>query len=311
MTPTRVTLKGLAQAAGVVTIAFSLVTLLPTNHHAIQLFSHFRLQYFVVAVLLTVVFVVMRDRRYAVLLFATAFISGAHVLPWYVDEPYVTDGRELRLLQANVLTTNSDYDALFTLLDREQPDIIVLEEVTPVWAQELARLSGQYPHNVVEARDGNFGIALFSKLPLVSAATVESEPLGFPTIIATIDVGGRALQVVATHPTVPLGRRNFDDRNRQLVSVANLLRSAAGPRVLVGDLNTSIWDVNYKLLEARTGLRNVRRGFGIAPTWPTYLPFAMIPIDHVLVSGEIGVRDLQAGPRIGSDHLPLVATITL
>lgn len=307
----RVTFKGLVQASGVLTIAFSLLTLLSANHHALQLFSHFRLQYLVAATLLTVLFVVLQLRRYAVLLFATAFINGAHVLPWYFDEPYVTDGRDLKLLNANVLATSSEYEQLFTLIDREQPDIVVLQEISSPWAEQLGRLTGSYPHSSIASRDGNFGIALLSKFPLASEATIASDPLGFPTIVATIDVSGQPLQLVATHPMIPLGRRNFDDRNEQLVSVANLLRRTTGPRVLVGDLNTSLWDVNYQYLEARTGLRNARRGFGITPTWPTFFPVAMIPIDHVLVSAEIGVRDVRTGPRIGSDHLPLVVTITL
>ena len=307
----RISFAGLAQAAGVLTIAFSLLTLLSSNHHALQLFSHFRLQYLVVSILLTVLFVVLRDRRYAVLLFATAFINGAHVLPWYFDEPYDTGGRELKLLTANVLSSSSEYDKLFALIDRERPDIIVLQEISFAWAQELGRLTGQYPHSIVEARDGSFGIALFSKFPLASAATVDSDPLGFPTIVATIDIGGRTLQLVATHPMIPLGRRNFDDRNQQLVSVANLVRRTTGPRVLIGDLNTSLWDINYKYLEARTGLRNARRGFGVLPTWPTFFPPAMIPIDHILVSDQVGITDARTGPRIGSDHLPLIATLTL
>ena len=307
----RISVLGLAQTAGVLTIVFSLASLLQTNLHALQLFSHFRLQYFVVSILLTVAFVVLRDRRYAVLLFATAFINGAHVLPWYTGQAYATDGRELKLVTANVRSGNTQYARLLAMLDDEQPDVVVLQEVSPEWANEILRLSGTYPHSIVEARDGNFGIALLSRLPLASAATVDSPPLGFPTIIATFDIRGVPLQVVATHPMIPLGRRNFDARNEQLVSVAGFLRSGSGRRMLIGDLNMSMWDVNYRFLEARTGLRNARSGFGAMPTWPTFLPFAMIPIDHVLVSTEIGVRDLWTGPRIGSDHLPLVATITL
>ena len=217
----------------------------------------------------------------------------------------------MKLVTANLRAANTQYTRLFDMLDEEQPDIVVLQEVSPDWANELVRLTGTYPHSVVEARDGNFGIALLARFPLASAATVDSSPFDFPTIIATLDVRGVPLQMIATHPMIPVGRRNFDGRNEQLVSVAEFLRSANGRRVLVGDLNTSMWDVNYRFLEARTGLRNVRSGFGVMPTWPTFLPFAMIPIDHVLVSSEVGVRDLRTGSRIGSDHLPLVATISL
>lgn len=307
----RVSISGLAQAAGILTIAFSLLTLLPSNYHGLQLFTHFRLQYFLVAALLVIAFILLRDRRYAVLLFATAFINGAHVLPWYFDEPYEPEGRELKILQANVLYTNTEFNRLFTLIDSEQPDVVVLHEVSSAWAAELKRLEGTYPHQVVEARDGSFGIAVLAKFPMTATATVASEPLGYPTIVTTFATSGRPLQVVATHPMIPLGARNFGARNTQLATVGDLLRRSPGATLLVGDLNTSPWDINYKRLEARTGLRNVRRGFGVAPTWPTFLPFAMIPIDHVLVSGEVGVRDVRTGPRIGSDHLPLIATLTL
>ena len=307
----RVSISGLAQAAGVLTMVFSLLTLLQSNFHALQLFTHFRLQYFVVSTLLVIVFVLLRDRRYAVLMFATAFINGAHVLPWYFDEPYSTGGRELKLLQANLLATNTDYAEFLALLDSEQPDVVLVQEVSPAWAEQLKRLEGAWPHQVVEERDGNFGIALLSKYPLGATAVVASEPLGFPTIVATLDVSGRRLQLIGTHPMIPVGPRNYAARNTQLTTVSDLLRRSQGARMLIGDLNTSMWDLNYRTLEARTGLRNVRRGFGIKPTWPTFLPFAMIPIDHVLVSGEIGVVDVRTGPRIGSDHLPLVVTLTL
>jgi endonuclease/exonuclease/phosphatase (EEP) superfamily protein YafD len=305
------TLRGLLQAAAVVTIVFSIFTLLPVEHHALQLFTHFRLQYLLAAVALLVALAALRETRYAAALLLVAIVNAYVLLPWYVGERPATSGVEMRVLLANIHARNEDHEKLLTLVDNEQPDVLVLLEVTRGWAASLRRLHPDYPHRVIEPRDGSFGVALFSKLPITAAATVDSAPLGLPTIVATLEVGKETLQVLATHPMIPVGKDNYEARNRQLDDIARLLQQMSGPRVLVGDLNTSMWDTNYDSLENRTWLRNARRGFGVLPTWPTFMPFAMIPIDHVLVSEDIGVRDARTGPRIGSDHLPLAVTITL
>jgi len=307
----RVTLKGLLQAAAVLTVLFSLITLLPVEHHALQLFTHFRLQYLVASATLLLALAAWGETRYAIALFLVTLFNANFVLPWYFDDRPVADGREIKVILANVLASNDNPAPLLELIEAEQPDLVFLLEVSPSWADKLPALGKSFMHSVIEPRDGNFGIAMYSKLPVSSAATVDSSPLGFPTIVAALEIGGQSLQVVGTHPQIPLGMQNYDARNQQLDAVARLLQKSGGPRLLVGDLNATIWDRQYGSLENRTWLRNVREGFGLLPTWPTFMPPAMIPIDHMLVSDEISVKDVRTGPAIGSDHLPLIATITL
>jgi endonuclease/exonuclease/phosphatase (EEP) superfamily protein YafD len=307
----RVSAAGLLQAAAVVTLLFSVGTLLPVDHFAVQLFTHFRLQYTVIALLLAIIFVARREGWYAVVLLGAAAANASLVVPWYGAGTAATGSNELKLMSANLRASNGIHDKLFALVAAEEPDLLVFQEVTPAWAESLRRLAADYPHRLVEPRAGNFGISLFSKHPLVSAIAVDSEPLTLPTLIATVAIGGREVGLVGTHPMIPLGPHNFDARNAQLEQIGRLLQKMPNPRILVGDMNVSMWDMSYKLLENRTWLRNSRKGFGVLPTWPTFLPFAMIPIDHVLVSEDIGVLDVRTGPRIGSDHLPLIVTLVL
>lgn len=305
-------LVGLLRAGAVATLACSLLAFVPADHFAVQLFTHFRLQYLAAALLLVLLFAALRDRNYALVALAALLANAGVVAPWYDGGARAAVGDiRVKVLLANVLSSNAGHDRLFELVAAERPDVLLLLEVSPRWEAALASLESGYPHRVVEAREGNFGIALLSRLPLTSSAVVGTEPLGLPTIVATLAASGKRLAVVATHPMIPLGAANYEARNLQLGILADLFGNMNGPRLLAGDLNASLWDRHYRLLEKRTMLRNVREGKGILPTWPTFLPVAMIPIDHVLVSREVGVEDVRTGPRIGSDHLPLLVTLTL
>lgn len=307
----RVSIVGLIEAAAVVTIVFSVVTLLPVDHHGMQLFTHFRLQYLLVSLLLLLLAKWLPNPWIIAALGITVAINAAYVLPWYFGARETSGQIELRLLHANVLSRNTQYERLLDLIEVEQPDVIVLQEISPAWAAALQSLQQAYPHTQIEARDGNFGIALLSRFPLTSIDVIESPPLLYPTIVADVAIGERSLHLVTAHPMIPLGGEFFAARNTQFKSLPELLGSNSDAKLLVGDLNASMWDVHYRSLEQASGLRNARAGFGIIPTWPTYMPFAMIPIDHVLVSDAISVKEIRSGSRIGSDHLPLVVTVTL
>lgn len=306
-----VSLVGLLQGAALLTIVASVVTALPVDHFGIQLFTHFKLQYLVVSVLLCVALALLRQPVYVGGLLLAVGLNASLVLPWYVADDVPMSDKQLKVLHANVLSTNTDHERLFELLYAEAPDVVMLQEVSPQWLMALDPLRQTYPYSYAEAREGNFGIALFSRVPFTSVSHIDSPPLGYPTVIATLDIDGEPLHLAGTHPMIPLGQGLYSDRNTQLASIADLFKGRDGSQVLVGDLNASLWDIHYRSLEENTGLRNARTGFGIVPTWPTFMPFAMIPIDHVLVSDDLSVVGMRSGPRIGSDHLPLIVTIAL
>ena len=119
------------------------------------------------------------------------------------------------------------------------------------------------------------------------------------------------LTIINTHPTIPLGRPRYEARNAQLQSIAEIVKATTGNVILAGDFNTSMWSPAYSALLETTGLRDARRGVGVLPTWPTLMPFAMIPIDHVLVSDDVRVVEIRRGERTGSDHLPLLISFSL
>jgi endonuclease/exonuclease/phosphatase family metal-dependent hydrolase len=58
-------------------------------------------------------------------------------------------------------------------------------------------------------------------------------------------------------------------------------------------------------------MRDARRPYGALGTWPTWLAFGQIPIDHCIVEPGLDVAGVRRGPPVGSDHYPLEITLGL
>lgn len=302
---------GLLEAGAALTAALSVATVFDGLHRYLELFSHFRLQYLGVAVLLAVLFAVLRSKRYLALMLATVALNAWYVAPWY--QPVATasaSGTHFKVLLANVLASNGEHGQLSAILKEERPDFVFLQEVSDNLAEELPTMT-ELPYRHILPRHDNFGIAMLSRFPIDKLDTVASRPFGYPTIVAAVALDGQTITFASTHPMHPLGKVNYEGRNEQLVEVAGIVAELSGARVLIGDFNTTMWGASYRKLVRSTGLRNARKGFGVLPTWPTFFPIALIPIDHCLISEELDVIDIRTGPGIGSDHLPLIVTLSL
>ena len=230
---------------------FSVLTAIDTRQHYIELFSHFRLQYLVASLLLLIVFAVRRRAIVSLLLVVALAVNASYVLPWYAQGETPTGEARLTVLYANVQSKNRDYERLLDLINSERPDIIFLQEISAHWLAALQPLRADYPFSYSAAREDNFGIAMWSRLPLASATHVDSPPLGYPTIIATTSMDGTDLTLLSTHPMIPLGRDNFAARNAQLQSVTEIVAQASGEVLLLGDLNASVWDRHYRRFEGK------------------------------------------------------------
>ena len=302
---------GMLQAVAVLTIIASIVTGLNIPLRYLELFSHFRLQYFVVSALLLLVFSALRHYAYAAALATIVIFNASFVLPWYFSRSTAAEGNPLKLIHVNVRSRNTEYDRMVAFVAAEKPDMVFMQEVTAEWLAGTKALLADYPYFYVESRSDSFGIAAFSKIPFDAIRHIDSPPLGHPTIIASVTINGEEVTLLSSHPSIPVGRHLYEARNEHLRSLTDLVIQARGKIIMLGDFNASLWCAHFRQLETSTGLKNVRRGFGILPSWPTYLPFAMIPIDHALVSESISVSDVRTGVSIGSDHLPLVVTLSM
>jgi len=270
----------------------------------LELLCHGRVQYFWSLALATAILLAARSWRMSAAAAAGALVNLAVIAPiyWPAAKPPASAASPLHLVSFNVLSSNTRYADVLAHLRRENADVVLLLEVSPQFAEQLKSLRDLYPHQHVEPKSHDFGIALLSKRPWKSVRTVESPEVAIPCVVAQFDRGGRPLTVVGLHPPPPLSAWMFQERNAQLAAAALLAREQAGSVIIAGDLNVTSYSPYFGDLLRTADLRDTRQGFGLQTSWSPGLWLLSATIDHCLVSPDLAIRRHRIGPGLGSDH---------
>ncbi len=309
-------LQRLAEAAALLGVLATLGGLLGRHVWFLELFTHLKVQLACCFVLYAALEWAARRPRLAAASLAFAALNAAPALLLFLPAasgatPAQPPAARLRILQANILTGNTNAPALLALVARENPDVVVLQEPDTRWLQQLAPLTNSHPVFAALPRDDNFGAALFCKTNALSAEIfLLGDPEGAPSAQARIAVGGRTLTVVGTHTLAPYNDYMWRGRNRYTLELAGRLRRTGGPLVVTGDFNNTPWSAHHRAFLAASGLYDSAQGRGPQATWPASAPpLARIPLDHCFHSPDVRVLARRPGPDIGSDHLPLIIDV--
>jgi len=292
--------------------AFTLTSLFGRRPY-LELATHFRLQYALAATACLILLACFHSWKLLPVALVCAALNWAFILPYYAGSRSATapGAIHLRLMHANILGGNRDYAALIAIVEEERPDVVVLQEFTEAWEEHLRHpLGSQYPYSKAAPRPGGSGMALYSRYPLEGAEVLNLDASSHLALSARVNVEGTSLSVLALHPPTPMRRDKFKHRNEQFARAASIMKETRGPRVLIGDLNTTMWSPYFTELVRESGLGNARQGFGLIPSWPAPLPALLqIPIDHCLVGG-MTLEAIRTGGRTGSDHRPLLVEVS-
>lgn len=209
----------------------------------------------------------------------------------------------IKLVQYNAGDAGGDLEAAVRWLAKEKPDILVVEESTAAFREaaqgvglthlscgrtcETAVLSRERPVEVERPRRGRIG-------------------LGPAIVLARFEHPAGAFTVAGAHFTWPTQIRTHSENSRRLLE---LLKDRPRERlILAGDFNSTPWSFARRRDDQALGLERRTRALF---SWPARgLPgFPVLPIDHVYAGAGWRTVTVRRGPRIGSDHYPVVAVL--
>lgn len=251
---------------------------------------------------------------------AAATYQAARILPytpfWRKQLPDAAqgEGASFKLLVSNVLQSNRAYGRLLDLVREQRPDVLLTLESDHRWEAVLdAALAEDYPHAVRVPQTNRYGMHLYARLLLRNTSVHYLIRDDIPSVTAQIQLDdGRWIDFYAVHPAPPSPTEEYASTGRDAeLAVVGRHIEERGKRstIVAGDLNDVAWSPSTRLFQRLSGLLDPRRGRGLFATFHADYWWMRWPLDHVFVSDDFRVEQLQRLRHIGSDHFPVSLTV--
>jgi endonuclease/exonuclease/phosphatase (EEP) superfamily protein YafD len=258
-----------------------------------------------------------RRKWVALALAAPSLIIGLTFAPLFLPrlESALAASLPLKVMSYNVWYHNKNVASVAGLIRREQPDILLLQEITPAMARRLKdELVDLYPEGQLYlAYEPEVYQGIISRYPLTPLDLAYDK--GRTQRVTVLTPSG-PIAVWNVHPNTPLPwRRQY----RQLSALTKDIATTDGPLIVGGDFNTTDQSETYQLVNQHLWNAHWEAGWGFGFTFPAHQPrFKQIPIltpviriDHIFYSPHFFARNARTLTESGgSDHLPVTAELS-
>lgn len=243
---------------------------------------------------------------------AATMLIAAAVLPRMIADERTVTGTGLTLMAINLNSGEADAEAVVALAERERPDVLSLEELTPNMVHQLAHagLGSEFPRRVITGAKDSDGTGIYTRLPTQALEGVAPGLMNRPLSHAWITSDpGPAIDMTSVHPRSPTNPDKADLWSRTLEALPAEPDDAIG--VLLGDFNASLDHAELRdvLDRGYVDAADVA-GAGLDPTWPVSgSPSPPLTLDHILVPEGSAVPAFETFEVSGSDHRAVVAQV--
>ena len=238
----------------------------------------------------------------------------------------ISNNTELTFMTYNLFFKNKNPDVILNHIMLTNPDVLVVQELTPAWAGTLSKSLGQnYPYKKIYTDKGTHGIGVYSKYKFSNDTMLLNESKRPFAQIVTLRVKDKKIQIINTHLASPaaavehpenflsLFNSNYTLREIQLnqIDLATKMNTD-DTYILIGDLNTTPYEPIYRNL--RTTWVDIFNevGEGSNKTFPNTCKSApFLTLDYFLIKGNVTPVSAKVLSSGSSDHLALVGKVKI
>ncbi|HVI33009.1 endonuclease/exonuclease/phosphatase family protein [Phenylobacterium sp.] len=213
---------------------------------------------------------------------------------------------QLKVIQFNVWHLNEQRERSIDWLIAQDPDIVIMEESRP----EIRRMIEE--RTPWHATCDECETVIYSRAPPIRQGSPRVPGAPGPLTRAIFEDARGRYTVIGVHyswPTDPQAQQPQEMRLARVLGDTDRTRA-----IVAGDLNSAPWSFFRRRWDAEFGIvRRDRALFSWPATqykrlrWLGIFPF--LPIDHVYAGSDWATVKVERGPRLGSDHYPVVITL--
>ncbi|QAX28782.1 endonuclease/exonuclease/phosphatase family protein [Leisingera sp. NJS204] len=224
--------------------------------------------------------------------------------------PAPSAAEEVNMLAVNVLMENTRYDDLVEIINREDPDVLLLMETDAAWAKALQGVLARYNTVKSHVADDHYGLIFATRLDVVSAEFLWPADDDTPAVKAVLRApNGPEFNFIGLHPRPPVPGNDTETRDRQIKNAALMTSSSDRPTICMGDFNDVAWSWTTKRFKRYGNFAEPRVGRGMISSFHADYPFMRLPIDQIFVTNDVGLVSFSRLESFGSDHFPMIATV--
>ena len=239
--------------------------------------------------------------------------------------------------------TNQD---ILNFIRSERPDIICLQEFyssnrKDYQLEKIIKIFSETPCHFIHysfktGKNSGYGIATFSRYPIVNQGTISFPKTPNETIYTDIVISQDTIRIYNTHlQSVQLQRRNYDfldtlklkyddeqlkeikdissrlktayiKRSAQVNAISSHVKSSAFPVIVCGDFNDTPVSYSYRIM--RKGLKDafISSGEGTGSTYRGIFPY--FRIDYIFHDKHFKPLLFEKVESHLSDHYPILCT---
>jgi len=222
----------------------------------------------------------------------------------------------------NIFLMNREPEAAIEAILNADPDVVVLEEVSPGWAPYLRRRCQRtYPYIAFMPNPITITVGVMSKYPLRNATWLPARTDWISACRVQLRHPGGPVQILGVHlrPLLwaPGGitlSRLIRVGSEHLADIEHYVEhlEAGLPTLIAGDFNEADRGRAVRWLIETRGMASALGRFDPkSPTWHADLGFYHLAtrLDHILHSAHFACTAARVIPTRGSDHYPVVATL--